>query len=268
MIIASFNVNGIRPRIKCIEQFLKQSKADVLCIQEVRALKEDLKDNIDIYIPGYRTHFNCGTVAGKAGTAIMYRYDEKNDCPAFPISNVTRPQLGILDNEGRIIEMTVGSTTIVCVYSPRAKAFPDIERANFDLALANHLNSLDGNIIVCGDFNVRHTALDRPHSSSQNIPDIFEKTLIEGFERILESGFHDAWRELHKDEIGLTWFQSSNDDRLTTKSQGVRLDYILTTNMANVISCEIYHQIEGSDHVPVVLKTKGNPRGFYCSEEY
>mgnify|MGYP001813675705 FL=1 len=70
MKLVSWNVNGLRACLgKGFLDFATASDADVICLQEVRALPEQ----VDFDLPGYTMLWNPALKRGYSGTAMLTR---------------------------------------------------------------------------------------------------------------------------------------------------------------------------------------------------
>ena len=106
----SWNVNGIRAAIKKgFWDWFHSLDADIVCLQEVRALPEQ----VDVDLPGWKVHWNPAEKKGYSGTAIFSR---------APLVEVTRG-LGVkkYDGEGRVITAELEDCFLVNVYTPNAQ---------------------------------------------------------------------------------------------------------------------------------------------------
>ncbi|HQQ01155.1 MAG TPA: endonuclease/exonuclease/phosphatase family protein, partial [bacterium] len=64
----SWNVNGIRAVLgKGFLDFVKTAQPDVLCLQETRAMP----DQVDLPLPGYFPYWNPAERKGYSGTAVF-----------------------------------------------------------------------------------------------------------------------------------------------------------------------------------------------------
>ncbi len=103
-------------------------------------------------------------------------------------------------------------------------------------------------VIVCGDFNI---ARDRVDSSfwDEKHPGLTpeERAWLNQF---LKKGFIDTFRELHPSAKVFTW--RSYRERW----RAMRIDYCIISEELrnNVVKAEILSNIEGSDHVPVMIE--------------
>ena len=124
----------------------------------------------------------------------------------------------------------------------------------FEDAFRAYLCSLKGkkHVIVTGDLNVAHNEIDlkNPKSNTKNAG--FTKEEREKFSLLLESGFHDTFRELYPDTVTYSWW--SYRFRARERNAGWRIDYFLTDSMDFVTDSIIHTDITGSDHCPVELR--------------
>ena len=97
MKIISWNINGLRAIYK--KNFLKwlaKTRADIVCLQEIRAQPEQLTSDL-IKPKGYYSYFNPALKKGYSGTAV---YLKKK-----PLSIETELGIKRFDQEGRILKL-------------------------------------------------------------------------------------------------------------------------------------------------------------------
>ena len=111
MRIISWNVNGLRACVKKgFHEFLESCNADVLCLQEVRALPEQL-DEHTLNPPGWHTSFFPAERKGYAGVATFSR--------AKPTRVITRLPKEEFNVEGRFMVTKFGRLSIASIYFPK-----------------------------------------------------------------------------------------------------------------------------------------------------
>ena len=250
MKLVSWNVNGIRSALrKGLLDFVASENPDVLCLQEVRALPEEV--NLDL--PGYQFFWNPAARKGYSGTAIFTRE---------PLTSVTRglPRL-LEDDEGRVITGVHPEFFLVNVYTPNARR--DLARLEYrtqvwDVAFLAYLKRLEQErpVIFCGDLNVAHKEIDlaNPKSNANNAG--FTPQEREGFENLVRAGFVDTFREFTTEGGHYTWW--SQMGRAREKNIGWRIDYFGVSAMLRprLRTAAIRARVLGSDHCPVVLELK------------
>ena len=110
------------------------------------------------------------------------------------------------------------------------------------------------NLIVCGDYNICHQAIDIHDPVRNKNVSGFLPVEREWMTRFLESGFIDSFRHLNKNPHHYTWWSYRANSRANNK--GWRLDYAMVSNplqdriKRSVILSDAVH----SDHCPVLLE--------------
>lgn len=108
-------------------------------------------------------------------------------------------------------------------------------------------------VIVCGDMNVAYAPIDlaRPKQNEGN-PGYSEEERAK-FGQLLDSGFVDSFRYLHPTSQEYSWYSYRANAR--EKGIGWRIDYFLVSDFAKeqIKTAAILNEIQGSDHVPVLL---------------
>lgn len=252
MHLVNWNVNGIRSIIK--KDFLKDVKEmdpDILCFQETKAAVEEVRSALEL-VPGYHVYINSSKARkGYSGTAILSKEE--------PIQVTYDMGLEEHDQEGRVITAEYPTFFLVTVYTPNSgEGLARLDyRERWDKEFAEYLNWLTRRkpVIACGDFNVAHQAIDiaRP-KENYNKSAGYTQREIDGFTRLLESGFVDTFRRFYPEEIKYTYWNYLFNAR--TKNVGWRIDYFLVSEslMDKVKDAAIYNQYLGSDHCPVALR--------------
>ena len=250
MKLVSWNVAGLRACLKKgLKEFFSEVDADIFCIQESKATKEQY----DFSPEGYYEYLYPAEKKGYSGTLI---YTKKEPINVF---------FGIdeyeYDSEGRTITLEYDDFFLVTVYVPNVKR--DLSRMQsrmkFEDLFKKYLLSLDKKkpVIVCGDFNVAHTEIDIKNAKANmgNAGFTFEER--DKFSNLLESGFIDTFRYFHENEKDhYTWWSYMGNAR--KNNVGWRLDYFLVSKryINNVTDTCIYKDILGSDHCPIGLEIK------------
>jgi exodeoxyribonuclease-3 len=129
-------------------------------------------------------------------------------------------------------------------------------RESWDVAFLEYLSELHHQkpVIVCGDMNVAHRAIDlKNDKSNYNKTAGYTQTEIDGMDRLLQAGFIDVYREKNPDREAYTYW--SYRFKARERNIGWRIDYFLLTSelRERVVSAEIYSGVQGSDHCPVGL---------------
>ena len=251
MKLVSWNVNGVRAGVKkgFIEKVYDMD-ADVICLQETKAQNDQVAEALDA-LKGYHVFSNSAVKKGYSGTAILTKEE-----PIDVMYDLGKP---IHDKEGRLIFIEYKSYFIGTTYVPNSKG--DLsrleERIDWDAALLSYIKKLEEKkpVIICGDFNVCHRDIDlaRPAANYNKSAGYTQKE-IDGMDNYTSNGFLDTFRVLHPDEVKYSWWSMRGGAR--AKNVGWRLDYFLASEalMPKVKQADIWTQMEGSDHCPVILE--------------
>ena len=252
MRIITYNVNGIRAAIKKgFIDWLKTDPADVICLQEIKANKENI-DIESIESAGYRPYFFCAQKKGYSGVAILSKLLPDN--VEYGHSNEQS------DFEGRVLRADFHDVTLINAYFPSGtsgehrQSYKYIWLDEF-LDYLNNLKKTRNKLIVCGDYNIAHKEIDihNPVSNKKTSGFLPEERMW--FDKLLENGFTDSFRYLNKEPHQYSWWSVMRPStRLENK--GWRIDYInVTDNLQDQIqSVKILPDVKHSDHCPVFLE--------------
>ena len=250
MKIISWNVNGIRACLKKgLLDFIKSSDADILCFQETKANQ----DQVDLQLDGYYQFWNSAEKKGYSGTLILSKINPSN-C----FLGMETPKH---DNEGRLITLEYPEFFLVNSYTPnsqRGLTRLDYRTKEWDIDFLSYVKKIEKikPVIFCGDLNVAHKEIDlaNPGSNRRNAGFTDEERF--GFNRFLEEGFIDTFREFEKGSGHYTWWNYMFESR--RKNIGWRIDYFCISQvLRNKLNLAfILPEILGSDHCPVGIELK------------
>ena len=249
--IISYNVNGLRAAIrKGLVAWLKAVDADIVCLQEVKAVQEDI-DPFLFGELGYYDYWATANKRGYSGTVILSR--KKPD----------RVQVGIgipaYDNEGRVIRADFGDLSVFSVYVPSGSQGP--ERLAFKLqfleawsAYIQDFIRTRPHVVLAGDFNVCHQSIDLHNPVANQRKSGFleeERTWMGHF---LNHGLIDAFRHLNPEPHHYSWWSFRGDFR--KKNLGWRIDYIFVGKPleSRLQRAMMLKQAKHSDHCPVMIQ--------------
>jgi exodeoxyribonuclease III len=245
MKLISWNVNGIRSILgKGLPEYLAKADADVVCLQEIKARPEQVAYDFG----GYEVLWNSAQRPGYSGTAILTRRQ-----PRAVIRGIGRAEH---DNEGRVLTADFGEYFLVNVYTPNSQR--ELTRLEYRTrewtpAFVEFLTRLQEEkpVIFCGDLNVAHREIDlaRPRENTRNAGFTIEER--EAFDRTLEPGFLDTFRELESGGGHYTWWSYQSGAR--ERNIGWRIDYVCISHSLRgaLKSAFIEPHVMGSDHCPV-----------------
>ena len=255
MRVVSYNVNGIRAAIKKgLIEWLKAYQVDILCVQETKASSTDIDLSLFTEL-GYHIAWYPAQKKGYSGVAVFSK--EK---PSF-IEQGTGHEMS--DAEGRVIRVDFGDLTIINAYFPSGTS-GDLRQAYKYQWLDEFYNWVEAlrkerpNIIVAGDYNIAHQAIDihdpkGNKKSSGFLPE--ERAWMDTF---LKNGWIDSYRKINPIATGgySWWTQRFPSVRLQNK--GWRIDYLCTTEAlgSSIKAATILPMVKHSDHCPIVLELK------------
>lgn len=251
MRLVSWNVNGLRACArKGFGDFLRSSGADVVGVQEVRALPEQL-DAATREPPGWHACFAPAERRGYSGVAIYSR--EAPDEVTIGLGDDR------FDVEGRLITIRVGRTFIVNGYFPKGSGKDrDNSRVPYKLdfyrAVFDRVQQLRrrGPVLVIGDFNTAHEEIDLARPKDNKKTSGFLPEERSELTRWIEAGWVDTFRTRHPGENGhYTWWRQWGGAR--ERNVGWRIDYVLASPAAakRVTDAFVWPNVLGSDHCPV-----------------
>lgn len=249
MKIISWNVNGIRAIAKkTFFTDLEQLGADILCLQEIKALEHQVAETLNP-LTGYHIYTNSAIKPGYSGTTII--------SSVKPLSVSKGINIEEHDTEGRVLCLEYESFFLVNVYVPNSGS--ELKRLGYrqewDFAFFNYLKNLEKvkPVIVCGDLNVAHKPIDLAHpKANYNKYAGYMQEEIDGMDRFINGGLSDTFRHFHPDEKDrYSWWSYRMGAR--SKNVGWRIDYFLVSEaiLPSVKDAFILENITGSDHCPV-----------------
>lgn len=250
MKLVSWNVAGFRACLKKeFEDFFYACDADVYCLQEVKAEK----DQIDFEPKDYYCYINPAEKKGYSGTIIYTLYE--------PISISYGIGIDKHDHEGRVITLEFEDYYLVNQYVPNVKR--DLSRLTYRMTweedIKKYLKKLEKKkpVVICGDFNVAHTEKDIKNAKANIGNAGFTYEERDKFTKLLESGFIDTYRYFNpnKDDA-YSWWSYIGNCRL--KNIGWRIDYFIVSEsiIDKVSNPIIYNDVFGSDHCPIGIDIK------------
>lgn len=251
MKIVSYNVNGIRAAInKGFLEWLKQTNPDVICLQEIKATKEQL--DLDLFSEaGYpHTYWYSAQKKGYSGVAILSK--TKPDHVEYGTG------IDYMDAEGRNLRADFNGVSVMSLYLPSGTNIDRLEHklkymADFQTYI-NELKKGHPNLVILGDYNICHKAIDihdpvRNKNVSGFLP--VEREWIGNF---IDSGFIDSFRYFNTEPHQYSWWSYRANARANNK--GWRLDYGMVSQplQDNLKRAVILSEAKHSDHCPIVVE--------------
>ena len=253
MKIISYNVNGIRAAIKKgFLEWLVAADPDVLCLQEIKAQKEQL-DLTLFEKAGYPYHYwFSAQKKGYSGVAIL--------CKTKPESVVYGTGIESMDFEGRNLRLDFEEFSVMSLYLPSGTNLDRLEfKLNYMddfLAYIKELNSKIKNLIIAGDYNICHKAIDIHDPVRNKNVSGFLPVEREWLQKFIDSGFVDSFREFNSDPNQYSWWTYRANARANNK--GWRIDYIMVSShlKSKLNDAAILNDIVHSDHCPITISLK------------
>jgi exodeoxyribonuclease-3 len=245
MKIATWNVNGIRARGAQVMDWLVTEAPDVACLQEIKALPEQVPDLLKM-LPDYWSCWHGG--GGYSGVALLVRRSLGGDDSAC-----FHPPF---DHDHRIVAAEMAGTTVASVYVPNGGKDLD-QKLRFLEALTawvRELHAAGRTVVLCGDMNVARAEVDvhpkerKPRAIGQ-LPE--ERAL---FAQLLDAGLVDVARHLDPgNEELFTWWAPWRNMR--QRNIGWRIDYVLASRALEprLRASVSQREVGTSDHGPVVV---------------
>jgi exodeoxyribonuclease-3 len=232
---------------KGFTDWLAGDPADVICLQEIKAHKENV-DFARIEALGYETYWYPAEKKGYSGVAVFTR--RKPDLVQY--GN------GIMqsDAEGRVIRADFGDVTLVNAYFPSGSS-GEIRQAYkyqwldefFDYI--HKLRQERPHLIITGDYNICHKPIDIHNPVSNKDSSGFLPEERAWMDKWFDSGFVDTFRFFNPHPHQYSWWSFRANSRANNK--GWRIDYISVSKTleARLKDAAIYPDVKHSDHCPV-----------------
>ena len=250
MKIISWNINGVRAITK--KDFfddISQINPDILCLQETKAQDDEVEAALS-KLTDYHQYYNSAERKGYSGVAILSKVK--------PISVTSDIGIEEHDQEGRVLCAEFKDFYLVNVYVPNSgqKLVRLDYRKQWDIDFRNYLLNLQKTkpVILCGDLNVAHQAIDlKNDKSNYNKTAGYTQVEIDGMDELLNSGFVDSFRHFYPEKIAYTYW--SYRFKARERNTGWRIDYFLVSDplIDKINKVEILSDYFGSDHCPIKL---------------
>ncbi len=253
MIIATYNINGIKARLNALTDWLKTRNPDVAILQEIKSVDENFpREHFEDMGYQVETHGQKGF----NGVAILSK---------LPLEDIRRGLPGDdSDEQARWIEATVmGERPVrICgLYLPNGNPVPG-PKYDYKLAWmermetrARQLLEFEEPFLMAGDYNIIPQPEDAKRPEAWLEDALYRPESRAAWRRLLNLGFTDALRARNgAAETYSFWdFQRGAWNR----NDGIRIDhFLLSPDCADLLKdCQIDSEIRGyekpSDHVPV-----------------
>ena len=251
MRIITLNLNGIRSAArKNFLPWLARTRADVVCVQELKAQAGDL-DGRMCAPGGFRGHFHHAQKKGYSGVGLYCRR-----APDRVVEGLGNREA---DAEGRYLRADFGPLSVISVYLPSGSAGAHRQQAKFRFMdhFFPHLRNLAAEgreILLCGDWNIAHKEIDLRNWRSNQKNSGFLPEERAWITRVFDDlGWVDVFRRVDARPEQYTWW--SNRGQAWAKNVGWRIDYQIATPglAATATRAAIYKKQRFSDHAPLTI---------------
>jgi exodeoxyribonuclease-3 len=248
--ILCWNVNGIRACVK--KNFIPwytQESPDILCLQEIKAQQSQVPPEL-VYFPERFTYWNPGNRPGYSGVATLSKTKALSVKTGFGVSR--------FDDEGRVLETEFEQFTLFNIYFPNGQSGGERLQYKLDfydeaLKYFNKLAKKGKKLVICGDYNTAHRAIDlaRPKENEKTSGFLPEERAW--LDKLVAAGFIDTFRALHPEAVAYSYWDQRTGAR--ARNIGWRIDYhfISTNAKSHLKDAFILPEVMGSDHCPVGL---------------
>jgi len=252
MRLISYNVNGLRSAIKKgFLDWLKTDPADIICLQEIKAVKENV-DIDSIESLGYHSYWFSAEKKGYSGVAIF----TKQQPDALFYGN------GLMqsDAEGRVIRADYGDVTLLNAYFPSGTS-GEIRQTYKYQWLNEFLNYVEAlkkerpKIIICGDYNIAHKEIDIHNPAGNKKTSGFLPEERAWLSKFLDGGFIDTLRIFRPEPHLYSWW-SQRFPTVREQNKGWRIDYFTVSQPLKdaLRDGSVLADVKHSDHCPVYLE--------------
>ena len=256
MKIISWNVNSVRARIENILDYIKDSKPDILFLQEIKTLEESFpyetfKENgYDSYVYGQKSY---------NGVAFLSKLKIENIKKDFIKDNLKQSRI----ITGEII-LDRKKIKLINIYAPNGNPINtekyEYKKSWFKNFIKNIKNELtfNSNLIISGDFNIIPEKIDVYDFKRYENDALGKLEIRKKYRELLNLGFQDVYRIKNKDKQEYTFWDYFAGS--WQKNYGMRIDHFLISNnlISDISSIKINKKPRSknkpSDHTPIELE--------------
>ena len=255
MLVATWNINGIKARIDNAVQWLKTAAPDVCCLQEIKAEDASFPRGI-IEELGYNVAVHGQK--GFNGVAILSKRpfsDVRARLPGDPSDEQARYLEAVIPTENGIVR-------VAAIYLPNGNP-PETDKYQTKLRWMDRLTMhtrelliLEEPLVLAGDYNVIPAPKDARYPANWTNDALFLPQTREKYGALLSLGLVDAVRAASVNSGIFTFWDYQAG--AWQKDNGIRIDHILLSPQAadRLRAVRIDKHLRAwerpSDHVPVV----------------
>ncbi len=263
MKLITWNVNGLRAveRKGEIQKLERDEQPDFLFLQEIKGNREQFSPYLTEH-DEYAQYYHSAEKKGYAGTGIWAKKAVLSSCRDV-VFHTDIPQAPNMD-EGRVSHLSLipkgrrKTHDFLSIYFPNggksAQAWKE-KLVFFDRVLAymNTLKKKGHVVIVGGDMNVAHTALDIKRAKENDGKIGFHPKERAWMDRVMADGWYDVWRYFNPDvrDVYSYW---DTFTRARERNVGWRIDYFFADKTIVQRTKKIVYlsNQHGSDHCPLL----------------
>ena len=220
-----------------------------MLIQETKAHKEQL-DLSQFEESGFRFHYwFSAQKKGYSSVAVLSKTEPKHIEYGTGIAT--------MDFEGRNLRIDFDAFSIMSLYLPSGTNDARLDfKLNYMAEFQDYINELKKeipNLIIGGDFNICHEAIDIHNPVGLKNTSGFLPVEREWIHQFIESGFIDSFRYFNKEPHNYSWWSYRANARNNNK--GWRIDYLMVSTplKERLKRAYILPEARHSDHCPIVL---------------
>ena len=246
--LLSWNVNGLRAvHRKGFLQWFAGESPDILCMQETKISEEQLSPELR-QVEGYDSYFSCAERKGYSGVAIFTKVP--------PAKVESQFKVEILANEGRVLMADYGRFTLLNVYFPNGRSSAERLQYKMDfydafLELVDRLVQQGNSVVICGDVNTAHRAIDLARPKANEKTSGFLQEERAWIDKLLDHGYVDTLRLFNQEPGQYSYWDQMSKAR--DRNVGWRIDYFFVNQAfaPQVKAAFILPDVMGSDHCPL-----------------
>jgi exodeoxyribonuclease-3 len=236
---------------KGFADWLKTGPCDIICLQEIKAEKENV-DYKQLEELGFETYWFSAQKKGYSGVAIFTKIKPDN---VFYGNKIAQS-----DFEGRVIRADFGDISLINAYFPSGTSGEERQAYKYQwldefLDYLNTLRKERPNLIICGDYNIAHKEIDIHDPKGNKKTSGFLPEERAWMDKFLTHDFVDSFRHVNPDKAHSYSWWSRRYPTVRAQNKGWRIDYITVTgNLKEKLKdAAIYPDVIHSDHCPVYV---------------
>ena len=256
MKIISWNVNSVRARLNNIQEYIKQSKPEVLLLQEIKTQDESFP-----YEDFKKIGYDCHVFGQKSynGVAIISKIQVKNIKKDFIKDKLKQSR--VITGEIKIKKKKIN---LINIYTPNGNPVEtkkyDYKKKWLNKFISNVKEEINKNpnLIIAGDFNIIPDKIDVYDFKRYENDALGKLEIRKKYRELINLGFKDVYRFKNKNKQEYTFWDYFAGS--WQKNYGMRIDHFLLSNslLENIISININKnprsQTKPSDHTPIELE--------------